>query len=1015
MMTTKGIFGLLFVAICFLLSADSLHSIEVFVSPQGKPKATGTKQNPFDSLHSAQRAVRELNEPVTIIIQEGRYEISNPLVFTEKDSGTSENLILWQAEDGATVTVSGGRRIMNWKNIKDNHWVAVLPDVQAGSWYFRQLWADEQRLTRARIPNDGFLHTAGPLTPFKSGIRSGISQDIRVDAKDMKTALLARCGFKFNDQDIQEWDNWQEAEILTYHKWECSWQTIREIDQENKLVYMNSPCRYPVGRFGGQMRYRIENIPAALDAAGEWYLDGRKGELHYLAHKEEDPNAMEIVAPYVSKLLDFKGAKATGKTVSHIRFAGIDFKHAKYELGIYDITPDWPAEIRKHDPSFPENPRPGYTDSQAAPRSGQAVKFTDATDIAFEKCRFNHLGAWAVHFNWRSHRIALKSCEIFDVGGGAIQMGNPVRLVEKAGIPEAWAPSYNTVTNCWIHRAGQVHPSAVGVMIAQAHHNIVEHCEISDLSYSGISNGWTWGRQLNYTHDNRIANNYIHHVAQKLGDAAGLYSLGNNPGTIYFENHLGNIVKGKGVHGVVDAMGFDEGSNGIRIERNVVGNISGKFTSFNRNGPKDHTWIGNSFDTSKVEYPVFPHDPKYDSPQLTVAADFLYEGTPSGRDNRRWVVSKTQHELADGHYGLIVIGKKAGAFLNIGGNKHVGRILLESEDELQTGSQNHIAFTYDGDLLKLFVNGKPSGSLKVGKPRTIGKGKLAIGRRSDGHLTLKHGARNAWIYNRPLSSEEIQSLANYETEEITRKGLTFEWKAQQKKQQSLPDFETIKNRAGLKTEYRELLKGKSAELIHREPSEWCNVWIPNNNRNDYPRVLLVGDSIAQGYYNGVAKKMSGKAYCARLITSASVADPMFALQLRSVIEQYPFDVIHFNNSLHGLNYTEEEYKREYEKALTLISKALPKAKIIIALSTPTKTGGSKKHLIARMEARNKIALELAKQNKLKITDLFTPMHGHPEYYRDDYHFHRKAIAIQADLVAQAITEILEQKIIATEF
>jgi len=195
--------------------------------------------------------------------------------------------------------------------------------------------------------------------------------------------------------------------------------------------------------------------------------------------------------------------------------------------------------------------------------------------------------------------------------------------------------------------------------------------------------------------------------------------------------------------------------------------------------------------------------------------------------------------------------------------------------------------------------------------------------------------------------------------------------------------------------------------IHRERIEWCNVWLTDNDQTDLPRVLLVGDSITQQYYENVSQQMSGKVYCGRLTTSACVADPVFELQLRSVLEQYQFDVIHFNNGLHGVDYTEPEYRQGYQRALTLIREKQPAAKMIVALSTPTRPGGPKADLIPRMEARNRIARQLAETVNAPVNDLFTPMQNHPEYYRDEYHFRGDAIKIQSKQVAGAILEILD--------
>ncbi len=603
--------------VCNVIAIQSVAAINYYVAPSGHDTADGSQDNPFATVQQAQRAVRRLKQrgvlssPVNIILRGGFYELSRPLVFGGGDFGTVRCPVVYRAERGQKVVLSGGRRIRGWVKLEGNHWVVSLPEVKAGRWYFRQLFADGRRLQRACLPAEGFYTTAGPLTDY-AGQRKywgHIDQYGHIISRRPEVAFLARCGFRFRPGDIKLWDNWRETEVLTYHRWECSWQTIRRIDLQTNNVYMNSPCRYPVGTFGAHMRYRVENIRAGLTQPGRWYLDGEKGKLHYMARKGEDPRKELFVAPYISRLLVFKGGeqgrskvsdeKQNDNKVACLRFKNIDFEYAQYKLGIYDIAPNWPAEIRKYKPDFPAHPRPGYTDSQAAPRCGEAVQFIEASYVSFYECRFNHLGAYAVKLGKGSSHISFVGCEMYDLGGGGVIIGFPVRSVSKAGIPPEDAPAYNTVSNCWIHSAGRVHPSAVGIMIAQAHNNIVSHCEINDLSYSGISSGWTWGHEKNYTNHNRIANNYIHNVARSLGDTAALYSLGRNEGSVYYENYLDDIVKGKGVVGVVDAFGFDEGSDGFTVDRNVVGRHSGKFVSFNKrggmNGWKAHKWIGNNF------------------------------------------------------------------------------------------------------------------------------------------------------------------------------------------------------------------------------------------------------------------------------------------------------------------------------------------------------------------------------------------------------------------------------------
>ena len=90
--------------------------------------------------------------------------------------------------------------------------------------------------------------------------------------------------------------------------------------------------------------------------------------------------------------------------------------------------------------------------------------------------------------------------------------------------------------------------------------------------------------------------------------------------------------------------------------------------------------------------------------------------------------------------------------------------------------------------------------------------------------------------------------------------------------------------------------------IHREGTEWCDIWIAKATDKKLPRVMLVGDSITKGYFKVAEKQLQGKASAARFATSACVSDPAFFAQLDAMFSHYQYAVIHFNNGLHGMGY-----------------------------------------------------------------------------------------------------------------
>src|ERR1700677_4135063 len=113
----------------------------------------------------------------------------------------------------------------------------------------------------------------------------------------------------------------------------------------------------------------------------------------------------------------------------------------------------------------------------------------------------------------------------------------------------------------------------------------------------------------------------------------------------------------------------------------------------------------------------------------------------------------------------------------------------------------------------------------------------------------------------------------------------------------------------------------------KESIEWCDIWISHANETNLPRVLLIGDSITRAYYPEVEKHLERKAYVGRLSSSAFISDPVLLKQIEMVLGQYKFDVIHFNNGMHGWQPSEAEYAPAFPEYLKTIQKYAPGAKL----------------------------------------------------------------------------------------
>ena len=162
-MRSNSKFALITAALLLMLASPVARAeIRFYVAPSGSDAQNGTSPaQPFLTVQRAQQAVRELKqrgpltEPVTVYLSEGVYPISEALKFTPEDSGTETCPITYKAAQGEKALLSGGRKVTGWKRYKGNIWVATLPEVQAGEWWFRQLYVNGNLRGRARTPNQG--------------------------------------------------------------------------------------------------------------------------------------------------------------------------------------------------------------------------------------------------------------------------------------------------------------------------------------------------------------------------------------------------------------------------------------------------------------------------------------------------------------------------------------------------------------------------------------------------------------------------------------------------------------------------------------------------------------------------------------------------------------------------------------------------------------------------------------------------------------------------------------------
>jgi hypothetical protein len=197
----------------------------------------------------------------------------------------------------------------------------------------------------------------------------------------------------------------------------------------------------------------------------------------------------------------------------------------------------------------------------------------------------------------------------------------------------------------------------------------------------------------------------------------------------------------------------------------------------------------------------------------------------------------------------------------------------------------------------------------------------------------------------------------------------------------------------------------ASQFTHpRETIEWTTTYCYNANDNKLPRILLVGDSICNGYQSFVRDELAGTAYVAFCATSKCVTDKSYLRQLAFILDEYNYSIVHFNNGLHSLTTDNRNWEISLRAAIKLIKEKAPNAKIIWASSTPLKDI----ELTAKARELNALASKVMEEEGIPTDDLFSLMDplDRDTNWSDTFHFKEATKEMQAKAVAECVRQVL---------
>ena len=594
----------LFVTAICILCSHWLLAGEIWISPKGSDFNDGTCQSPKATLTSALRQAREwrrtednrIQGGITIYMEGGTYAFYEPVFIRPEDSGTKESPTIIRSVGDEKVILSGGISINGWKK-QGKVWVADVPVFNGRPLDFRQLWVNGKKAVRARDVEDFEKMNRICSVDEKNEI-------LYVPAVSIRRLIDNKGNLKAKYAEMVLHQMWCVANLrIRSVEVQGDSAAIRFHQPESRIQFEHPWPRPMVTTDGHNSAFYLTNARELQDVPGEWYHDIDARKVYYYPREGEKMQEAEVIVPAVETLVRVEGT--LDRPVCHIRFEKITFSyttwmrpsekgHIPLQAGMY-LTDGY-----RIDPKMQRNYLNHLLDNQGwLGRPAAAVRVVAARQIDFERCRFEHLGSTGLDYEEAVQGGVVRGCLFRDIAGNGLLVGSFSPAAHETHLPYDPADRREVCTqqhinNCYFTEIGNEDWGCLAIAAGYVGDVNIEHNEISEVPYSGISLGWGWTQTVNCMRNNRVHANLIHHYAKHMYDVAGIYTLGSQPKSYVTENCVHSIYKPGYVHDPNHwfYLYTDEGSSFITVRDNwtegekYLQNANGPGNVWENNGPK---------------------------------------------------------------------------------------------------------------------------------------------------------------------------------------------------------------------------------------------------------------------------------------------------------------------------------------------------------------------------------------------------------------------------------------------
>lgn len=450
---------------------------------------------------SLERAVAGALSGDTIILCKGTYRLERTLIVDSK-----EGIVI----KGEGARLSGGvriplRRLHRSKGFADGvrqldlrrYMLGAVcpkgdPHLTGPSW--SEFFADGVPMRLCEWPDGSPLPLDSVVMPGRGYIRPLEGEGFGVIA--------------FREDRPLEWKNPELAFLSGCFRfgWTTEMVPVKRIGKD-KTLEVGSPSNYGFGHNPGEyfQRWKILNIPEEVTLPGEYSLDAVGKRCWMMLPEGTKRLEMSVLTDALLRL-----SGCIGVTVSDLEFSC---------------------------------------------SRGDAIAVSACTDTKVEDCVIHGMGHVAVTVDSACHRCGVSSCDLYDLGAGAVELAGGDRKTIIRGD--------NYVQNCRIHDYNRIEKQfRVGVLMSGLG-NRISGCEFYNSATMAI---------LMLGNDQTVEYCNVHHVCMDIEDNGALYH-GRNP------TQRGSVIRGNYFHDIevpfnVRALYHDDGSGAVEAYCNIFRNIT---------------------------------------------------------------------------------------------------------------------------------------------------------------------------------------------------------------------------------------------------------------------------------------------------------------------------------------------------------------------------------------------------------------------------------------------------------